>query len=63
MNEQTGAIYNVVAGVCYLMAWTLTCCTPKPKPLLRKLCCPDKSNDAESPPKAATNNNQVERSK
>lgn len=44
-NEPTGAIYNVVAGVCYLLAWMLTCCTPKPKPLLRKVCCPGKSNE------------------
>jgi hypothetical protein len=38
----------VVAGGCYLLAWVLTCCTPKPKPLLRKLCCPGRSDDAET---------------
>jgi hypothetical protein len=38
----------VVAGCCYLLAWVLTCCTPKPKPLLRKLCCPGRSDAAES---------------
>jgi hypothetical protein len=44
-NEHAGAIYNVVAGGCYLLAWVLTCCTPKPKPLLRKVCCPGKADE------------------
>lgn len=32
----------MVAGGCYLLALMLMCFTPKPKPLLRKLCCPGK---------------------
>jgi hypothetical protein len=42
-----GAIYNVVAGGCYLLALMLMCFTPKPKPLLRKMCCRGKDADGD----------------
>lgn len=60
-NWGTGAIYNVVACACYFCAWVLNSCTPKPKPLLRKCCCPDRDNDKdeeEAPPSNGKLNDQ-----
>jgi len=47
-NLGQGGIYVIASAACFAFANFFMCCSPKPKPLLRKMCC-KKKNERDFP--------------